>query len=522
MHQFIDDPRAAAVASDEKNQPAGTPMVRVTRFDPRSAIAALAHTLTVDRVQGIFRAAESGNPAELFALYRDILLAHSHLQGRFADRKRAVLGDTLSVQPFDKKAAADVAAKDALWPITNHPDWLRACNHLLDAALWPVALVEKVFCKSTRPGVRYDIWRLVPVPHDLLDFSQGVLRIKLTDAEGRPTGQLQEVDAERYIVHRGHLLTTPDHWGGPMRSLVMWWLLGTMDREWWARFLDRYGGPFVVGKYDKNDDESRAVLQAAFALATKLGGLVITKETDVEIKQAAASDSGQAYEKFHEICNREISKLIIGQTLSSDAQSTGLGSGVANAQDGVRQDIRQFDAKLLGATLTTQLAAQFLTINGLKGAPPLFTWGTVSPAELKAMADMMTSLKSAGLQVAEEGIEMLSERFGMPLERVAPPPAPEFGGLSPFGVRTFSAAGLRLAEAANDAISRDAAATLSQTLGKHHAQVRDIILASRTSQEAITKVEAFCARFEPATAAAIVEEVLLAYAANGAVVHAKG
>src|SRR4051812_5325871 len=79
----------------------------VTRHDVRTIPAALAHTLTVDKVHEILRAAEAGNTEQLFSLYRDILLAHSHLQGRFADRKRAVLGDTLSIQPFDKAKAED-------------------------------------------------------------------------------------------------------------------------------------------------------------------------------------------------------------------------------------------------------------------------------------------------------------------------------------------------------------------------------------------------------------------------------
>jgi phage gp29-like protein len=492
----------------------------ITRFDPRSSTAALAHTLTVDRVQSIFRAAESGNTTDLFALYRDILLAHAHLQGRFGDRKRAVLGDTVSVQPFDKKAAADIAAKDALWPITNHPDWLTACNHLLDATLWPVAVVEKVFRPGSKDRV-YDLARLIPVSHELLDFRNGRLQIKDTDEEGRPTGAVHDPDPNRYVVHRGHLLTTADHWGGPMRSLVFWWLLGTMDREWWARFLDRYGAPFTVGRYDKNDDESRAVLQQAFSMATKLGGLVVTRETEVEIKQAAASDSGDAYEKFHEVCNREISKLIVGQTLSSDAQATGLGSGVANTQESVRQDIRQFDARLLGLTITTQLAAQFIRINGIQGAAPIFVWGTASPAEHQATAQLLTSLKNAGLRVADEGIETLSERFGLPLERdQGGGPMP--GGLVPYGVRTFSAAGLKLADHANDAVSREAAATLSQSLGKHHATIRQIILDSKTPAEAVTKVETFCAKFDASESARIIEEVLLAYAANGSVVHARG
>ncbi len=490
------------------------PTRTVTRFDPRSTTQALAHTLTVDDVHDIFRQAEAGDCTKLFALYRDIILANAHLQGRFADRKRAVLGDTLNLQAFDKKNAADVAAVNACWPIVRHADWFDALNHLLDAALWPVAVVEKVYKPGSTSGRVYDLARLVPVPHDLLDFRNGRLQIKDVDDAGRPLSTVHDADPRRYIVHRGHLLTVADNWGGPLRSLVFWWLLGTMSREWWARFLDRYGAPFTVGKYETGDDESRSVMERAFALATKLGGLVITRESEVELKQAAASDSGDAFAKFHDLCNAEISKLVLGQTLSADAAATGFGSGVANGQEAVRQDIRQFDAMRLGATLSTQLAAQFLQINGIVGAPPIFVWGSVSPAELESYARLLTSLGGAGLRVADAGIEILSERFGLPLER-----AQSGGGpLLPFSVRTFAARAPDMNEM--DIIARRAAADLSRTLGNDFAPIRQIVLASRSPEECIEKVTAHCAKFDPARAARVIEEVLFAYAANGATVHA--
>lgn len=485
----------------------------ITRHDPRTIPQSLAHTLSADDIHDIFRQAEGGHTTKLFALYRDILLAHSHLQGRFADRKRAVLGDTLNIQPFDKQAAADKAAADACWHIALHPQWMAALNHLLDASLWPVAVVEKVYRPSRQPGLRYELDSLVPVPHDLLNFHEGRLTITDTDEAGRPLATWHEPNPSHYIIHRGHLLTTPDHWGGPMRSLVWWWLLGTMDRTWWSRFLERYGSPFMVGKYDAADDDSRGILERAFSLATRLGGLVVTNDTSVELKQAAASDSGDAFEKFHDICSREISKLILGQTLSSDAQATGLGSGVASAQSEVREDIRQFDALLLGTTITNQLAEQFLQINGYRGHPPIFVWGSVSAAEIKSISDFLGSLGSAGLRVADAGIETLSERAGIPLERTQSAPGQSW----PFSVHTHSADAL---PGSDDAIARRASADLSRALGEHLAPVRAIILRSASPQEALQEIEQYVTTLDTSAAARVLEEAMTAYLANGAAVHA--
>ncbi len=497
-----------------------TPVKGRTRFNPLMAPPAIAHTITVDRLLEILRSAETGHTTDLFALYRDIILAHSHLQAQFATRKRAVLGDTLNLHPFDKKAAEDAAAVEVCWPLTLHPDWFSACNHLLDASLYPVAVVEKVYRPSTVPGQAYELARLIPVPHELLDFSDGRLRIKDVDSQGNPLSTTHDADPAAYIVHRGHLLTAADNWGGPMRSLLFWWLLGTMNREWWSRFLDRYGMPFVVGKYPEGDDDSRSVLQQAFSLAKRLGGLVVSSETEVELKQAATSDSAAAFERFHAICNEEVSKLILGQTLSADAKATGMGSGVATEQGAVRDDIRQFDALRLGQTFSTQLALQLLQINGKKGRPPIFAWGAVSIAEMKAKADFLTALKTAGLRVTDDGITTLSEQFGIPIERDQ---GGGGGGMFPFsagGLRTFAATAPILQQ---DVIASKAAAQLAQTLGRHHAPIARLIRESTSPDDALQKVEAYITHSAATNAerARIVEEVLLAYAANGTIAHAR-
>jgi phage gp29-like protein len=285
----------------------------------------------------------------------------------------------------------------------------------MDGALWPVAIVEKIF---TADRGRYTLTDLAPVPHYLIDYTTGFLRINDVDpASGMILPTSHPADPARYIIHRGHLLSTPDTWGGPLRSILFWWLLSTMDREWWARFLDRYGSPFLVGKYRKGDDSSKAVLRSAFALAVKLGGLVINEDTSVELQQAASAGSGDAYEKFLAICQREKSKLILGQTLSSEAQSTGMNSGVATMQEGVRQDIREWDAHTLGDTLRLQLFSQFLQINRISAGTPSAIWGSESPAALMSTAALLTALYNAGVQLADDGIASISRRTGLPLER---------------------------------------------------------------------------------------------------------
>lgn len=494
------------------------PQNRVTIMSQHAIPSSIAATIDVDRVHEILRAAEAGDVQQLFQLYQDIIVSDSHLQGRLSDRKEAVISDTLSILPIDKKNVDDVAAAEAIKQmVADCPDWEKCCTHLLDSVLWPVSIVEKTFRPSTKPGLRYELAELTPVPYQLIQFFRGYLEIIPTDpatgylmaSTGRPP------ETTRYILHRGHLLTAvTDNWGGPMRALIFWWLLSMMDRDWWARFLDRYGSPFMVGKYDQADDTSRTVLERAFSLATRLGGLVISKETEVEIKQAAASDSGEAYKTFIELCNREKSKLILGETLSSDAQSGGMNSGNAALQGEKRNEKRQSDGRRLGSTLRNGLFAQYLRINNIPGRPPMAVWGSISSLEVEALSKMLTALTAGGLRIGDTGLEALSERLGFPIERTpATAAAPgQFGA--------FSAGNLKMGWAQNaaDLIAEGAAANLAKTFRGELAPIRGIILKAKSHDEAIRGVEAFCAKFDPVKSARVMEEVMLAMAANGSVV----
>lgn len=395
--------------------PRRTIYVNDTRHDPPS----LAATLDVDLLHGILDEAQSGNTQRLFAVYRDLVLGSSHGQSEFNTRKLAVVGEQPIFEPADKKLPVSVAACDLislLW--TEYPGGRQAVTHLLDASLWPVSLVEKTFKPSARPGFRFEIAGLRPVPYHLLDYSEGRLRIQDVSPQGFPLGTFHEPDPRRYIMHRGHLMTSiPDNFGGPMRAALFWWLFATMDRDWWIRFLERFGAPFIVGKYDPSDDGSRGLLKTAFSAATRLFGLVVSRGTEVEVHSVSATNHGDAFERFHDVAKRELSKLILGQTMTSEAQAGGIGGTQAQVHDGVRGDIRKFDALALSDTLRHQLFRQLLDINGYVGVPaPTVSWGA-DPADAKTLAETIKTLYEAKLRPIGASLADISHDLGFQIER---------------------------------------------------------------------------------------------------------
>ncbi len=498
------------------------PTRTVIRYDRRNDPPSIASALDVDMLHAIIQEAEHGNPRRLFALYRDILSTDTEIQGDLGVRKEAVLGDSLHVLPWDKKDPADTAAAAAVEEmIADMPDWEDSLRHLLDSTLYPVAVVEKIYRPSRTPGLSYELARLKPVPYELLEYRDYRLQIADTDDRGNRLTTAHDPDPRRYIVARIHTLNLCDWWGGPMRALLFWWLLCVQDRHWWAQFLDRYGTPFVVGKYNENNDADRAILERAFSLAKKLGGLVVNRETDVELKQAAASDSGQAYERFLEVCQREKAKFILGQNLSSQSAPTGLGSGVANLQASVREDKRQADARRLGSVLREQLVKQYLQINGITGRAPVMLFGGVSASETAATAALLEKLPAAGLRIGDEGLETLSERFGLPIERAAPAaPLLPFSSVVPLASTPEVRRSAR-AEEATQRILSAAAADLARTFRGRYAAIPQLILSSTSPEDAETRIIEHLRAEDPGRAARLLEEVMLSLAANGAAVHAR-
>ena len=460
--------------------------------------------ITANRLMGILSAAETGDVIDLFSLYRDVMATDSHIANEFSKRKAAVLGDPVNVRPWNAKTPVDVEAAQFCAPLLESQAFSDAQSWLLNATLWPVAVAEKIF-EPTADG--FVLSGIVAVPYQLIDYRKGKLQILSADPETHlpVNGSGVDPDPERYIIHRGHTLPVPDYWGGPFRGLLFWWLLRTMSRQWWAQFIERFGQPFFKGRY--SDNEGRNILHQAFAMANKLGGIAISKKTEVEIVQTATADTSNSHQQFIQLCNDEISKAIVGQTLSSTPAPTGeIGGGTANLQGDVREDLRRMDARRLAQTVRSQLLAQHLRINGKPGNAPRLAFGSEDAAATKSKVTMIKDLYAAGLEPTYEGVSRLSEETGISLQRHAMPASVPASGLS--AVPLAAAAPAQLPPDGGDAALADA-------FTGRYAPLRDIILNSSGVEDCIRRTKEWLSQHKTTRSADVLEQVLAAYAASG-------
>lgn len=368
----------------------------------------------VDYIGAILTEAHAGDCTRLIALYRDMLVTHSRLQECLTRRKSAVCCDARNVAINETAPQQDQsAARFIRGQIAALPSWQKACDHLLDSILYPVAVVEKIFTPTQGDHGRtiYTLSELVPVPHELLDHSRGHLRVRAslnTSAESHP------IDPHRYIVHRAHSLSTPDACGGPMRSLVFWWFLSVLNRENWARALDKFGAPFLLGRYPGGADDIRTALEHAFGTSMNLQGVVVPREADIELVEARAENGRRksrsgAQADFHRVANAEIQKLILGHDGDTCFQTE-----TANA-------LQRCDQRRLSNTFRAQLFPQMLQLAGIAGTAPGFLVASKLDARNLATTQALAALKNAGLRVSDKAMPGLSARFGVPVERDARP-----------------------------------------------------------------------------------------------------
>ena len=123
----------------------------------------------------------------------------------------------------------------------------------------------------------------------------------------------------------------------------------------------------------------------------------------LEIEAITGGAGGSHHLAMVDWADRAHSKLVLGQVLSAEAKATGMGSGVADLQGEVRDDIKASDARQLAATLTRDLVYPLVVLNrggidGLRRCPRLvFDLGEAE--DLKLYSEALPKLAENGARI---------------------------------------------------------------------------------------------------------------------------
>lgn len=480
--------------------------------------------ITMSKLLRMLKDSRAGHADDLFALFSHIVSSDSTFIAGGLQRKSPLVAKSTTVAAPQKSDTQMLARRDILRGVWRDVKGKRfALAHLLDASLWPVSYVRKIWAPAPAGSGRfYDLKELRVIPFWQITFQEdrngpaGMPKIKKLHPDGSWTGETELPDPLHFVCHRGNLLhANPDCWGGPMRAVVFWWYFGTWARTAAANHLEGHNQPKWVGKYPKVDAlKAKRELLAAFNRATTTTALIIPEDAKLEAIQTLKSDSATAFQEFISLCQREIAKVVIAQTLTLEAQSQGLGSTQSNVQAAALDGVREFDAALLSETIQEQVFRSWLDLNGMAGGPvPELSW-SADEDQAAVRAEMLNDLYLAGLEVKDEGLDVLSREVGLPMQR-----RPIAAALSAFSAGKLAGAGVPAvaieARAAVDDLADAVAGDLAEAFGADFAAISRAIREASSASDLASRLAPAVSGFQPHRATRVIEETLAAAAANG-------
>jgi phage gp29-like protein len=368
--------------------------------------------LTPTRLAEIFRDADQGNAYRQMELFEEMEEKDAHLAAILQTRKLAVLSKDYEVLPYAKTPEDERIAGRVGEIVYAIPDLEGAFLDLLDAIGKGFALAEIIWEVA---GGQARVTALRWIPPKQVTFGDD-LNPRLLTREASWQGVEPppwKVIYHRYKARSGHACRA-----GVLRVVGWMYLLKNYALKDWAAFNEVFGMPLRLGKYDPaaSPAEREALVRAIRNLGSDAAG-VISKATEIEFIEAASRRSNtNPYQAMAEFCNREMSKAVLGQTLTTDtAGSTGTYS-TARVHATVRGDLVQADAQALGTTLREQLLRPLVGFNfGWDRPVPWFRFKYEEEEDLKTLSEVYRNLAAMGVKLSPEH---LAERFGMPLPAV--------------------------------------------------------------------------------------------------------
>ncbi len=362
--------------------------------------------LTPQRIASILLEAEQGSPVRYLELAEDMEEKDLHYLSVLGTRKRQVAQLPIEVEPADDSAEAKADAKIV-------EDWLERdtlsseIEDIQDAIGKGYSVIEMMWAVSDglllpeRLEWRDPRW----FEFDRVDGRTLMLR---GDAGPEP------LPAAKFITHTAQAKSGLPIRGGLARAAAWGWLFKNLALKDWASFLEMFGLPMRMGRYDNGTSEGdiRKLMNAVAQLGSDAAA-VFPKSMEVEfIDGKSGTSPADLWQALCTYLDDQVSKAVLGQTSSSDAKAGGLGSGQSTLHNDVRGDIEAADAKLLAATLNRDLVKPMIILNrGPRARYPRLKIGRPDEVDVKALTDAATALVPLGVQVSAEAMR---EAAGLP------------------------------------------------------------------------------------------------------------
>lgn len=380
--------------------------VQATTTGVHQAWAADSIVASLDpaRLRSILQGAAQGEILDYLVLAEEMEEKDPHYAAVLGTRKRAVSGLPVGVEAASDEPR-DIELADAVRELTEAPEFGDLLDDLLDALGKGFSVAEPIW--------QLEGGQLWPVRYEWRDprwfqFDKTTGRTLLIREEG---GDGREIPPGKLIVHQPRLKSGLPIRGGVARLVAVSFMCKAYGVKDWMRYAELFGMPLRIGRYGpgaKPDDI--AVLRRAVAQLAADAAAILPEGMKIDFQEIAnAAGGAELFERLAEWLDKQISKAVLGQTMTTDDGSS---QSQANVHNDVRIDILKADAKQLAATLNRDLVRVFVDLNfGPQERYPRIVLQVNEPEDLKALADALTPFIDRGLAVEQS---VILDRFGLP------------------------------------------------------------------------------------------------------------
>lgn len=363
-----------------------------------------AESLDPVRLAYIHRAAAQGEPEKYFELAEDIEERDLHYFGVLATRKRSV-----SQLPITVSEASDSSDHK------KHAEFVRSWikDEVLQEGLFDMLdAIGKGLCVmeiNWRNHMGYTCpSELVYKPQRWFTFDKedGETVLLRDGTHGVPLAP------HKFIVHRHKSKSGLTIRSGISRVASWAWMFKQFTLKDWAMFCQNYGLPIRIGRYGSNATEEdkdilwRAVTGIAGDCAAIMPDNMAIEFQNIDNKGASAD----LFERRADWMDRQISKVVLGQTTTTDAVSGG--HAVSKEHRLVQEDIERSDAKMAATSINRQVIPNLVAFNfGPQQVYPKIMIGRPDEAPLEEFANAFAAVAQQGLTAPES---YMRQRFSIP------------------------------------------------------------------------------------------------------------
>ncbi len=442
--------------------------------------------LTPQKLSALLKEADTGDIRRQAELFEQMEEKDTHLLGEISKRRNAILDLPFAVRPASEKDPRDAKVAEFVEEqLRNKTDWDDVLTALQDGVGKGFSALEIEWDVSEGQAVPKDL-RFIEQKRFLFTDRQGYLKqtpLLLTDDE--PMGI--DIPAWKIMFHRYGGKSGHPARSGIYRVCAWMYLFKNYSLKDWVAFLEVFGMPLRLGKYDPgaSKEDKDALITAIQSLGSDAAG-IISKSTEIEFIEAVKGRMGDnPFQTLAEFCAKEMSKAILGQTLSADVGKTG-SYAASKTHNEVRLDLAKADTRAVAATIRYQLIRPLVGFN--------FGWDTNIPEyeavweeeeDLKEKAEWLGVLADRGMPIPvsfarkefnipepEKGEEVLGQKMPL-MAKVTAKSAPERPDETP-GDTLYALGDKIAAEADFDGLTRELEAILGQASSME--ELRDRII----------------------------------------------